>query len=77
MLVRITVNVEQIGEAYEVVDIGRVHRVGGVIGALLEELEREHPGVSMLEHMMSIRCEPAKRENDRPCPNQISDARSC
>jgi hypothetical protein len=60
MLVRISVTVDHVGEAQEVVDLGRAHRVGGVIGALIEEIERAHPGVAILDHVMTIRCEPAK-----------------
>ncbi|MEA3003176.1 MAG: hypothetical protein QOH81_1964 [Sphingomonadales bacterium] len=66
MLVGIIVTVKNVGEAQELVDLGRPHRVGGVIGALLEELERAHPGVPLLEHVITIRSEPAKGEPTGP-----------
>ncbi len=60
MLVRVKAIVESVGEAEEVVDIRRTHRIGAVISALIEELERAHPGVSLLEHVMTIQSRPTK-----------------
>jgi hypothetical protein len=66
MLVRITAVVEQVGEAYQIVDLGRLHRIGAVIGELLEEIEREHPGVATLQHIITVRSEPTKGEPNGP-----------
>jgi hypothetical protein len=49
MLVRGKATVEGVGEAEELADIGRSHKIGAVIGALMEGLERANPGVSLLE----------------------------
>jgi hypothetical protein len=64
MLVRVKATVEGVGEAEELADIGRPHRIGTVIGALMEELERAHPGVSLLEHVLTIESKPTKGEPD-------------
>ena len=47
MLVRVKATVEGVGEAEELADIGRAHRIGAVIGALMEEIELGHPGVPL------------------------------
>jgi hypothetical protein len=60
MLIRVKATVEAVGEAEELVDIRRTHR----IGALIEELERAHPGVSLLEHAMTIQSRPSKGKPD-------------
>lgn len=60
MLVRVKAIVESVGEAEEVVDIRRTHRIGAVIGALIAELKCARPGVSLLEHAMTIQSRPAK-----------------
>lgn len=65
MLVRIKATVEGVGEAEELADIGRAHRIGAVIGALMEELERGHPGVSLLDHALRIESKPTKEEPGR------------
>ena len=62
MLVRVKATVEGIGEAEDLADIGRTHRIGAVIGDLMEELERDHPGVALLEHVMRIESKPTKEE---------------
>lgn len=64
MLVRVKATVDDVGEAEELADIGRPHRIGAVIGALMEELERAHPGVSLLEHVLTIVSKPAKGAPD-------------
>jgi hypothetical protein len=64
MLIRVKATVESVGEAEELVDIHRTHRIGAVIGALVEELERAHPGVSLLEHAMTIQSWPTKGKPD-------------
>jgi hypothetical protein len=64
MLVRVKATVEGVGEAEELADIGRSHRIGAVIGALMEELERAHPGVSLLEHVLTIESKPTEGEPD-------------
>ena len=64
MLIRVKATVEAVGEAEELVDISRTHRIGAVIGALIEELERAHPGVSLLEHAMTIQSRPFKGKPD-------------
>jgi hypothetical protein len=65
MLVRVKATVEDVGEAEELADIGRPHRIGAVIGALMEDLERAHPGVSLLEHVVTIESKPARGKPDR------------
>lgn len=65
MLVRLKAIVEGIGEAEELADISRAHRIGAVIGALMEELERRHPGVSLLEHVLKIESKPTSDEPGR------------
>lgn len=65
MLVRVKATVEGVGEAEELADIGRAHRIGAVIGELMEELERDHPGESLLEHVMRIESKPTKEELGR------------
>lgn len=65
MLVRVKATVEGVGEAEELADIGRAHRIGSVIGALMEELERDHPGVALLEHPLRIESKPTKEEPGR------------
>jgi hypothetical protein len=62
MLVRVKATVEGVGEAEELAEIGRPHRIGAVIGALMEELERAHPGESLLDHALTIESEPVKGE---------------
>jgi len=62
MLVRVKATVEDVGEAVELADIGRAHRIGAAIGALMEELERRHPGVSLLEYAPGIESKPTKEE---------------
>jgi hypothetical protein len=64
MLVRIKATVEGVGEAEELADIGRPHRIGAAIGALIEELERAHPGESLLDHVLTIESRPVKGEAD-------------
>ena len=64
MLVRVKATVEAVGEAEELVDIRRPYRVGAVIGALMEELERAHPGVSLLEHVLTFESKPTKGKPD-------------
>ena len=64
MLVRIKATVEGVGEAEELADIGRPHRIGAVIGGLMEELERAHPGESLLDHALTIESKPVKGEPD-------------
>jgi hypothetical protein len=64
MLVRVKATVEGVGEAEELADIGRAHRIGAVIGTLMEELERAHPGVPLLDHGLTIESRPAKGELD-------------
>ena len=58
MLIRVKATVEGVGEAEELADISRPHRIGAVIGALMEDLERVHPGESLLEHAVTIECKP-------------------
>ena len=65
MLVRVKATVEGVGEAEELADIGRAHRIGAVIGALMEDLERDHPGESLLEHVMRVESKPTKEEPGR------------
>ncbi|HEU4957026.1 MAG TPA: hypothetical protein VFT40_05305 [Sphingomicrobium sp.] len=65
MLVRVKATVEGVGEAEELADIGRAHRIGAVIGALMEEIELGHPGVSLLEHVLRIESKPTKAEPGR------------
>lgn len=65
MLVRVKATVEGVGEAEELADIGRAHRIGAVIGTLIEELERGHPGVSLLAHVLRIESKPTKEELGR------------
>jgi len=62
MLVRVKAMAEGVGEAEELAHISRAHRIGAVIGALVEELERDHPGVSLLEHVLRIESRPTKGE---------------
>ena len=62
MVIRVKATVEGVGEAEELADIGRPHRIGAVIGALMEELERAHPGVSLLDHALTIESRPVKGE---------------
>lgn len=64
MLIWVKATVEAVGEAEELVDIRRTHRIGAVIGALIEELERARPGVSLLEHAMTIQSRPSKGKPD-------------
>ena len=64
MLVRVKATVEAVGEAEELVDIRHPHRIGAVIGALMEELERAHPGVSLLEHVLTFESKPTKGKPD-------------
>ena len=64
MLVQVKATVEGVGEAEELADIGRSHRIGAVIGALMEALERAHPGVSLLEHRLTIESKPIKGAPD-------------
>jgi hypothetical protein len=35
-----------------------------VIGALIDELERAHPGVPLLEHVLTIESKPVRGERD-------------
>jgi hypothetical protein len=65
MLVRIKATVEGVGEAEELADISRAHRIGALIGALIENLERAHPGLSLLEHVLRIESKPTKEEPGR------------
>jgi hypothetical protein len=65
MLVRVKATVEGVGEAEELADIGRAHRIGAVIGALIEDLERDHPGESLLGHVVRIESKPTKEEPGR------------
>ena len=65
MLVRVKATVEGVGEAEELADIRRAHRIGAVIGALMEEIELGHPGVSLLEHVLTIESKPTKAEPGR------------
>lgn len=65
MLVRVKATVEGVGEAEELADISRAHRIGAVIGALMEELERGNPGVPLLEHVLRIESKPTKEEAGR------------
>ena len=62
MLVRVKATVEGVGEAEELADIGRSHKIGAVIGDLMEELERDNPGVSLLEHVLTIESKPTNEE---------------
>ena len=64
MLVRVKAMVDGVGKAEELADISRLHRIGGVIGALMEELERAHPGVSLLEHVLTFESKPTKGKPD-------------
>ena len=64
MLVRVKATVGGIGEAEGLADLGRPHRIGAVIGALMEELERAHPGVPLLDHGLTIESGPATGEPD-------------
>lgn len=64
MLVRVKAIVEAVGEAEELADVRRLHRFGAVINALMEELERAHPGVSLLEHVLTIESKPTKAKSD-------------
>jgi hypothetical protein len=66
MLVRGSANVEGVGEACEVADLHRTHRMGAIIGELLEMLEIEHPGEALLDHVVTIRSEPAKGDPTGP-----------
>lgn len=65
MLVRVKATVEGVGEAEELADVGRAHRIGAVIGVLMEDLERGHPGVSLLDHVLRIESKPTKQEPGR------------
>ena len=65
MLVQVKATVEGVGEAEELADIGRAHRIGAVIGAMMEDLERGHPGVSLLEHVLRIESKPTNEERGR------------
>lgn len=65
MLVRVKATVEGVGEAEELADIGRAHRIAAVIGALIEDLERAHPGLALLEHVLKIESKPTKEEPGR------------
>lgn len=58
MLVRLEATVESVGKAEELVDIRRTHRIGAVVGALVEALERAHPGVPLLEHVLTFEIKP-------------------
>ncbi len=62
MLLRVKATVEGVGEAEQLADIGRPHRIGAVIGVLMEELERAHPGEPLLDHVLTIRCQPTQGE---------------
>jgi hypothetical protein len=64
MLVRIKAMVASVGEAEELVDIRRTHKIGPVIGALIKEIERAHPGVSLLEHVLTVESKPSKAKPD-------------
>lgn len=64
MLVRIKATVEGVGAAEELADIGRPHRIGAVIGVLMEDLERAHPGVPLLDHALTIESRPVKGQAD-------------
>jgi hypothetical protein len=64
MLVRVKAMVEGVGDAEELADLHRSHRIGAVIGALMEQIERDHPGVSILEHALSIQSRPVKRPTE-------------
>jgi hypothetical protein len=64
MLVLVKATVEAVGKAEELAEIHRPHRIGAVIGALMEELERAHPGVSLLEHVLIIESKPIKGQPD-------------
>jgi hypothetical protein len=64
MLVRVKATVEAVGEAEELADIRRPHRIGAVIGALMEKIERAHPGVSLLEHRLTIESKPTEGKPD-------------
>jgi hypothetical protein len=66
VLVRIAASLDNVGEDYEVVDLRRLHRFGEAVEALLVEIEREHPGVPVLEHIITIRSEPAESEPGGP-----------
>ena len=65
MLVQVKATVEGVGEAEELADISRAHRIGAVIGALMEEIEFRHPGVPLLEHVLKIESKPTKGEPGR------------
>lgn len=64
MLVRVKATVEGVGEAEELADIGRAHRIGAVIGSLMEDIERAHPGVALLDHVLTIESRPTRGEPD-------------
>jgi hypothetical protein len=60
MLVRVSASVEEVGEACEIADLQRSHRIGAIIGELMEMIEIAHPGEALLQHVVTIRSEPAK-----------------
>ncbi len=60
MLVRVKARVESVSEAEELVDITRTRKIGPVIGALIQEIERAHPGVSLLDHILTVESRPTK-----------------
>jgi hypothetical protein len=64
MLVHVKAKVEAVGEAEELIDLRRTHMLGAAIGALLKELERAHPGVSMLDHVLTFESKPTKGKPD-------------
>jgi hypothetical protein len=64
MLVRVEAMVESVGEAGELVDIRRTHRIDAVIGALIEEVELAHPSVSPLEHDLTFKSKPTRGKPD-------------
>jgi hypothetical protein len=66
MLVRVSAHVEDVGEACETADLHRTHRIGAIIGELMETIETAHPGEALLEHVVEIRCEPARGKPTGP-----------
>jgi hypothetical protein len=66
MLVRVSAQVEDVGEACEVADLQRSHRIGAIIGELMETIEIAHPGEALLQHVVTIRSEPAKGDPTGP-----------
>jgi hypothetical protein len=62
MLVRVSATVQDVGEASELADLRRTHRLGPIVNELIQEIERAHPGEALLDHVVTIRSEPAKGE---------------